>query len=111
MESALLCLVSYLQRSLLVISPELLEMKWQRCILGVGLSTITIVFYTMCYYAVILAWALFYLFQSWKSVLPWSTCNNTWNTATCESNYTSLMGANMTAIEANLTSPVIEYWE
>ncbi|XP_039263077.2 sodium- and chloride-dependent GABA transporter 2-like isoform X1 [Styela clava] len=78
---------------------------------GIGVSTITIIFYTLCYYAVILAWALFYLFQSWRTVLPWSSCNNTWNSPNCESNYTYLKSINMTAEEANVTSPVIEYWE
>uniref|UniRef100_H2ZG33 Transporter n=1 Tax=Ciona savignyi TaxID=51511 RepID=H2ZG33_CIOSA len=44
---------------------------------GIGIASAVIVFYTLCYYAVILAWALFYLFQSFRAELPWANCNNT----------------------------------
>ncbi|GAB1602649.1 hypothetical protein Ahia01_000544500, partial [Argonauta hians] len=37
-----------------------------------------------------LSWALFYLFNSFKSVLPWSNCNNAWNTNHCQSEYERL---------------------
>lgn len=32
------------------------------------------------YYNMILAWALFYLLSSFTSHLPWSSCDNWWNT-------------------------------
>ena len=31
----------------------------------------------------ILGWALFYMFASFTSVLPWSSCGNEWNTENC----------------------------
>lgn len=39
------------------------------------------------YYIVILAWAIFYFFMSMRSKLPWSTCDNLWNTYTCVNPY------------------------
>ena len=47
---------------------------------GIGLGTIVIVFYLNIYYIVVLAWDLFYLVMSFRSQLPWSHCDNYWNT-------------------------------
>ncbi|XP_054749060.2 sodium- and chloride-dependent GABA transporter ine-like isoform X1 [Lytechinus pictus] len=51
-----------------------------------------ITFLLTTYYNVIMTWALFYLFASFQSVLPWSGCNNTWNTDNCwsQEDYLSL---------------------
>uniref|UniRef100_A0A3B4TVU6 Transporter n=1 Tax=Seriola dumerili TaxID=41447 RepID=A0A3B4TVU6_SERDU len=48
---------------------------------GLGYGSQLIVLYTSVYYIVILAWALFYLFSTFNTVLPWASCNNTWNTS------------------------------
>ena len=50
---------------------------------GIGVATSIIVFLLNIYYNVILAWAFYYLFHSFTSVLPWSHCNNEWNTEHC----------------------------
>lgn len=47
---------------------------------GIGIASQVIVMYLNVYYIVVLAWALFYLFSSFRSPLPWSICSNTWNT-------------------------------
>lgn len=47
---------------------------------GVGIASLIIVIYLNIYYIVVLAWVLFYLFNSFQSPLPWSTCDNAWNT-------------------------------
>ena len=47
---------------------------------GIGIATTVIASLCNIYYIVILAWDLFYLTQAFTSVLPWSHCNNTWNT-------------------------------
>ncbi|XP_076811808.1 sodium- and chloride-dependent betaine transporter-like [Clavelina lepadiformis] len=81
---------------------------------GIGIASMVIVFFTLCYYAVILAWALFYLFQSFRAELPWATCNNSWNDPIkCQDNFTYIRSLNMTPAERaqNFTSPVVEYWE
>lgn len=42
-----------------------------------------IAFYVDFYYNVIIAWALRYFFASFSSLLPWTTCDNPWNTPHC----------------------------
>ncbi|XP_048750537.1 sodium- and chloride-dependent taurine transporter-like isoform X1 [Ostrea edulis] len=58
---------------------------WVICPLfqGIGISTLVIVFLCSCYYVVILAWGLYYLYMSMSSILPWSVCTNEWNTDRC----------------------------
>lgn len=59
-----------------------------------------------------------------ESVVPWGTCDNWWNTATCVSAYSrqnlstvvqgnaTFYSLNGTLYESsNLTDPVKEYWE
>ncbi|XP_040002387.1 sodium- and chloride-dependent GABA transporter 2-like [Xiphias gladius] len=54
---------------------------------GVGIASQVIVIYLNIYYIVVLAWAIFYLINSFKSPLPWSTCDNWWNTEICQSRF------------------------
>lgn len=50
---------------------------------GIGYASVVIVQYINIYYNVILGWAFFYMFASFTSELPWSHCNNPWNTPRC----------------------------
>ena len=76
---------------------------------------------------VILGWALFYMFASFQSTLPWSHCGNEWNTPNCV-DYTKggshreieindtirnvTLLANMTTANAsNTVSASQEYWK
>uniref|UniRef100_A0A8C4T6U6 Transporter n=1 Tax=Erpetoichthys calabaricus TaxID=27687 RepID=A0A8C4T6U6_ERPCA len=49
---------------------------------GIGSASLIIIGYFNFTYIIILAWAFFYLFYSFSKELPWSSCNNTWNTGT-----------------------------
>uniref|UniRef100_A0A3Q2PIK7 Transporter n=1 Tax=Fundulus heteroclitus TaxID=8078 RepID=A0A3Q2PIK7_FUNHE len=47
---------------------------------GLGYGSQVVVLYTLVYYIIILAWTFLYLFSSFRSELPWVSCNNSWNT-------------------------------
>ncbi len=40
-------------------------------------------FLVAIYYNVIIAWCLYYLFESFRSDVPWRHCRNKWNTKNC----------------------------
>lgn len=50
---------------------------------GVGMASICAVWMIVLYFNIIMAWCLYYLAASMLTVIPWSTCNNTWNTEFC----------------------------
>ena len=56
------------------------------------------------YYNVVLGWSFYYLFASFTKTLPWSTCDNSWNTLYCRKAahvYTNL--------DDNVTSFLLEF--
>lgn len=78
---------------------------------GLGYASQVMILHGCVYYIVILAWALFYLSYSFQAVLPWSHCNNTWNTEACVLFDHGNQTANGSGLPENATSPVIEFWE
>ncbi|ELU00760.1 hypothetical protein CAPTEDRAFT_157212 [Capitella teleta] len=94
---------------------------WKICPLfsGIGLTTTVIVFFLNIYYIVVLAWAGYYWIFSFSSVLPWSHCDNEWNTERCHISFDlagNCSNATLCAVSsvANITDsvdPVIEFWE
>ncbi|TDG51621.1 hypothetical protein AWZ03_002081 [Drosophila navojoa] len=51
---------------------------------GIGYAVVLIAFYVDFYYNVIIAWSLRFFFASFTNVLPWTSCNNIWNTPNCK---------------------------
>ncbi|XP_068195983.1 sodium- and chloride-dependent GABA transporter 3-like [Antennarius striatus] len=76
---------------------------------GIGFGELMILFCNITY-ILIEVWALFYLVFSFRSQLPWATCNNTWNTADCL-DLQMFNSSNMTANQTRGTSAAIEFWE
>lgn len=74
---------------------------------GLGYGSQVVILYTGVYYIIILAWAFLYLFSSFHTELPWTSCSNSWNTDGC-------ISANKTSAlfqHGNGTSSVVEFWE
>ncbi|XP_076578065.1 sodium- and chloride-dependent GABA transporter 2-like [Chaetodon auriga] len=82
---------------------------------GVGIASQVIVSYLNIYYIMILAWTIFYLYNSIKSPLPWSTCDNVWNTDLCHSHLSIFANPHLFQPDSNwsflnnVTSP--DYFE
>ncbi|XP_029726543.2 sodium-dependent dopamine transporter isoform X1 [Aedes albopictus] len=51
---------------------------------GIGYAVVLIAFYVDFYYNVIIAWSLRFFFASFTSHLPWTLCDNAWNTILCK---------------------------
>uniref|UniRef100_A0A669BI59 Transporter n=1 Tax=Oreochromis niloticus TaxID=8128 RepID=A0A669BI59_ORENI len=77
---------------------------------GLGYGTQVIVTLLNFYYIIVLAWGIFYLSFSFSWDLPWSSCNNTWNTENCVE-FQRRNTSTDQMINPNTTSPVIEFWE
>ncbi|XP_070830096.1 sodium- and chloride-dependent betaine transporter-like [Chaetodon trifascialis] len=80
---------------------------------GIGYGQAVMKLYVFSY-IMIEVWALFYLVFSFRSQLPWATCENTWNSANCldlqilDSPLTNL--TNQSTLR-NTTSAAAEFWE
>ncbi|XP_056904908.1 sodium- and chloride-dependent GABA transporter 2-like [Takifugu flavidus] len=74
---------------------------------GIGYGGILILIYSCMTYIIILSWALLYLIFSFRSQLPWGTCNNYWNSEFCISGQNTSGWSNQT----NTTSAATEFWE
>ncbi|XP_033743262.1 sodium- and chloride-dependent GABA transporter 1-like [Pecten maximus] len=58
---------------------------WRICPLfkGIGYGMVIISGIVCIYYNIIITWTIYYLYYSFRAVLPWSTCDNWWNTEQC----------------------------
>lgn len=80
-------------------------------------------FWLNTYYIVVLAWAMYYVWESISWELPWRDCDNYWNSKFCRSEYDLALesrecklrhGEDSPVCFINTTafrSPVKEYWE
>lgn len=87
---------------------------------GIGVSSAVCVCFCNIYYIMVLAWAIFYLVNSFTSELPWDTCDNWWsNQSTCfihSGNLTDGICAPKLGLERleqinSQRSPVLDFWE
>ncbi|XP_071096640.1 sodium- and chloride-dependent glycine transporter 2-like [Haliotis cracherodii] len=83
---------------------------WSLCPLmkGIGIGMLIICVGSAVYLNVICGWAMYYAIASFNSVLPWTDCNNTWNTDTCVTDVEALHhrlsgGFNVTSDQFNKT--------
>ncbi|CAL8242509.1 unnamed protein product [Merluccius merluccius] len=82
---------------------------------GIGYASQVIVVYMNIYYIVVLAWAIFYLYSSFLSPLPWTTCDNSWNTRNTHTHmhthtHTHTFFSCEPANYTTSTSPEAEFW-
>ncbi|XP_043205803.1 sodium- and chloride-dependent GABA transporter ine-like isoform X2 [Amphibalanus amphitrite] len=64
---------------------------------GAGVAPVVISFIFCTYYNVVIGWALYYLFSSFSSTLPWTTCgNSTWGCEDSPLNRSLTAAANAT---------------
>ncbi|XP_018497703.1 sodium-dependent serotonin transporter [Galendromus occidentalis] len=75
---------------------------------GIGFAICIIDIYMAMYYNTIIAWAVYYLQASFTSVVPWSSCDNPWNTPECSEGSDSHGNS---SIGAHKVSPAQEYFE
>ncbi len=77
---------------------------------GIGYSSLLVVCYITLYYTTIIAYSVYYLFDSIVDPLPWSTCNNAWNTQDCRLNV--FKNVTESSLPSNSTSktPAEEYF-
>ncbi|XP_042367345.1 sodium- and chloride-dependent GABA transporter 2-like isoform X2 [Plectropomus leopardus] len=50
---------------------------------GVGIASQVMLAYVNMYHIVLYAWVICYVYYSFQSPLPWTTCDNSWNTPSC----------------------------
>ena len=51
--------------------------------IGIGVGMFNVLFVVTLYYNIINTWTLYYLGSSFFNPLPWTTCDNAWNTPKC----------------------------
>ncbi|PVD31393.1 hypothetical protein C0Q70_06805 [Pomacea canaliculata] len=70
---------------------------------GIGWAVVLIAFYTDFFYNVVIAWCLHFFFASFTTDLPWTSCDNDWNTHLChdgriDANVTNVTQVNVTVV-------------
>ena len=80
-------------------------------LLGIGYGSTITCFILNIYYIVILSWAFLYLYYSFNLTLPWSTCDNPWNTPACTNETVVGLSPNSNSSATGLTDSVVEFWE
>ena len=76
---------------------------------GIGYATTVMAFWLNSYYIVVLAWALYYFVMSFNIILPWTTCDNPWNTKNCVETFDMQKISNKSSNVSVLSTD--EFWQ
>ena len=57
--------------------------KHSVAVVGVGYGMVIVSGIVCVYYNIIITWTIYFFYHSLRAVLPWSTCDNQWNTQKC----------------------------
>ncbi|XP_046561743.1 sodium- and chloride-dependent creatine transporter 1-like [Haliotis rubra] len=81
---------------------------WSFCpmLKGVGVGSLLMNCLYMPYYTLFLAWSIYYMVKSCSSVLPWTTCGNTWNTDLCVEDENTTYNSNGTNMAGNTSETI-----
>ncbi|XP_067648959.1 sodium- and chloride-dependent glycine transporter 1-like [Haliotis asinina] len=85
---------------------------WSFCPMfkGVGVGSMLLYPVFLPYYSILLALSFYYMVQSCSSVLPWTTCSNSWNSGMCIEDVKT--SSNLTpAVDVANTSTVADAWQ
>ncbi|CAH1772920.1 unnamed protein product [Owenia fusiformis] len=82
---------------------------------GIGFAGYIAAFLLMIYYNMVLGWGIYYLVNSFTFTLPWSTCENAYNSKGCNSTYSSAefnnyMFAGFPVVNADITNIGYPQW-
>lgn len=83
---------------------------------GIGYAICMMSYLCCIYYIIILSWTFYYLFDSFRSEVPWKACDNSWNTIFCreERKHGDIFNCSNFNLPENCTakytSPSDEYW-
>ncbi|KAL7648320.1 UNVERIFIED_CONTAM: hypothetical protein RMT77_000226 [Armadillidium vulgare] len=82
---------------------------WKICPLfrGIGYCAVLVAYFVSFYYNVIIAWSIHFVYASFSYVLPWTHCDNEWNTENC---WDGVFSGSPKPNNSNLTSPSEEYF-
>ena len=75
---------------------------------GIGWAVVLIAFYTDFFYNVVIAWCLHFFVASFTTDLPWTSCNNDWNTRFCfDGSSTDVNGTNKTQYNVTTAASLV----
>ncbi|XP_037070121.1 sodium- and chloride-dependent glycine transporter 1-like [Pollicipes pollicipes] len=79
---------------------------------GLGYGMVLISGIVCIYYNVIITWTLYYMYLTFRSVLPWSTCGNWWNTDNCVTRHINNTGNGTfnASLHPERTTASEEFW-
>ncbi|XP_067652418.1 sodium- and chloride-dependent glycine transporter 1-like [Haliotis asinina] len=82
---------------------------WAMCpsLKGIGYGILIANCVSVPYYSMVFTWALYYLYSSFSTVLPWTSCGNAWNTQQCVAAAGSSGGTNSSTMNPMLSRDTI----